>query len=124
MTLTVVFAPTAVGSYSGTLAVQSNATNSSLTVGLSGSAAVVVTAHSVTLSWTASTTSVSGYNVYRSTQSGTGYVKLNSSLVTSASYVDTAVSGGVTYYYVITAVTGSGVESAYSSQVSALVPTS
>jgi hypothetical protein len=41
--------------------------------------------HSVVLTWPASTSTVSGYNVYRSTVSGSGYTKLNSSLVASPS---------------------------------------
>jgi fibronectin type 3 domain-containing protein len=122
LTLTVAFTPSVAGSYTGTLAVQSNATNPSLSVGLSGSAVAPVS-HSVTLSWTEASTSVSGYNVYRSVTSGTGYTKLNSSLVSNPPYVDGAVSAGQTYYYVVTAVDGSGNESAHSTQVMAVVPT-
>lgn len=43
----------------------------------------------VNLTWIASTSTVSGYNVYRSKTSGTGYVKINSALITTLSYVDT-----------------------------------
>jgi hypothetical protein len=121
LTLAVAFAPAAAGSYTGTLAIQSNASNSILSVGLSGTGQAVVVQHSVTLSWT-ETSTVSGYNVYRSTQSGTGYTKLNSGLNASQTYTDASVSGGQTYYYVITAVDGSGSESAYSAQVTAVVP--
>jgi fibronectin type 3 domain-containing protein len=78
--------------------------------------------HSVTLSWTASTSSVSGYNVYRSTTSGSGYTKLNSSLVTGTSYTDSTVAAATTYYYVTTAVSASGVESSYSNQATVTVP--
>jgi fibronectin type 3 domain-containing protein len=66
---------------------------------------------------------VSGYNVYRSTTSGSGYTQVNSGLITSTSFVDTAVTGGSTYYYVVTAVDSTGVESAYSTEASATVPT-
>jgi hypothetical protein len=123
LSLTVAFAPSAVGSFSDTLTVQSNATNLTLSVGLSGTA-VAATSHNVTLSWTESSSAVSGYNVYRSTQSGTGYTKLNTSLVPSPTYCDEAVSAGQTYYYVVTAVDESGNESAYSSQVTAVIPAS
>jgi fibronectin type 3 domain-containing protein len=81
-------------------------------------------APSVTLSWTESSGSVSGYNVYRSTLSGTDYTRLNSSIVPSPTYTDGTVSRGKTYYYVVTAVNTSGVESAYSAQVSAAIPAS
>ena len=80
------------------------------------------TAHSVVLTWTASTLTVSGYNVYRSTVSGSGYTKLNSSLVASLSYSDTAVQSGTTYFYVATAVDSGGDESTNSNQVSAAIP--
>jgi hypothetical protein len=120
LTLTVTFAPTSAASYSGTLAITSNATDSTLSVGLSGTGNAV--AHSVTLSWSDSASGLSGYNVYRSTTSGTGYAKINSSLDATTSYVDTAVVAGTTYYYVVTAVNSSGNESAYSAQVSATIP--
>jgi hypothetical protein len=78
--------------------------------------------HSATLSWTPSTSAVSGYNVYRSTTSGIGYVKINSTLVAVMSYTDSTVVGGSTYYYVATAVDAGGVESDYSNQVTAVIP--
>jgi hypothetical protein len=80
------------------------------------------TAHSVVLTWTASTSTVSGYNVYRSTISGSGFTKLNSSLVASPTFSDTAVQSGTTYFYVTTAVDSGGAESANSNQVSAAIP--
>ena len=74
------------------------------------------------LSWTASTSTVSGYNVYRSTTSGGGYTKLNSSLVANVNYTDSGVQNATTYYYVTTAVDSSGDESAYSNEASAVIP--
>ena len=74
------------------------------------------------LSWTASTSTVSGYNVYRSTVSGTGYSRINSSLVPALAYTDGTVLNGTTYYYVTTAVDASGNESAYSNEVPAVIP--
>lgn len=80
-------------------------------------------AHSVSLTWNASPSpTASGYNVYRSTVSGGGYVKMNSSPVASLSYVDTTVSGGLIYYYVTTAVDPNGDESASSNETQAIVP--
>ncbi|HXJ91311.1 MAG TPA: fibronectin type III domain-containing protein [Terriglobia bacterium] len=79
--------------------------------------------HSVTLTWTASTTSgVTGYNVYRSTTTGGPYTKLTSTAVTGTSYTDSSVTAGSTYYYVATALVGTS-ESGYSTQASATVPT-
>jgi hypothetical protein len=85
-------------------------------------AAAPETAHSVVLTWAPSTSTVSGYNIYRSTVSGSGYTKLNSSLTASLSYSDTSVQAGTTYFYVATAVDSGGDESADSNQVSAAIP--
>lgn len=84
----------------------------------------LVAPHTVTLNWTASTSSnVTGYNVYRGTQNGGPYVKLTASPVAGISYTDITVLAGQTYYYVTTAVNNSTVESAYSNQAQAVVPT-
>ncbi len=69
----------------------------------------------VTLSWSAST-GASSYNVKRSTTSGGPYTTIASP--TTTGYTDSGVSNGTTYYYVVTAVNGSG-ESGNSSQVGA-----
>lgn len=98
-------------------------------VALSGAAkagvnftATAGTQHSVQLTWSPSTSTVSGYNVYRSTVSGSGYVKLNSSLVANLAYSDATVESGITYFYVATAVDSGGDESADSNQASANIP--
>jgi fibronectin type 3 domain-containing protein len=78
--------------------------------------------HSAALNWSASTSTVSGYNVYRSTVSGSSYGKVNSSLVSGLTYTDTSVVSGTTYYYVTTAVDSNGSESTYSNEVSAPIP--
>lgn len=59
-----------------------------------------------------------GYNVHRSTTSGTGYAKVNSSLVATSDYTDTGRANGTTYYYVVTAVDTSANESAFSTEAS------
>lgn len=80
------------------------------------------TSYSVELSWQPSASVVSGYNVYRGTTDGGPYTKINSSLITSLSYTDTAVTSGNTYYYVSTSVDSLGVESTYSNQATAQIP--
>ena len=70
---------------------------------------------SVALSWTASS-GANSYYVKRSTTSGSGYTQLANP--SSASYNDTSVTNGTTYYYVVAAANGNGT-SADSSQVSA-----
>lgn len=64
----------------------------------------VLTGNSVTVTWTASTSTVSGYNVYRN---GT---KLNSSLVAGTSFTGSLTSSG-TYEYIVRSVNAIGVES-------------
>lgn len=79
--------------------------------------------HSVTLSWTASTSSnISGYKLYRGTASGGPYTVISASLIGGTAYIDSSVSAGLTYYYVATAVDSSNVESGYSNQAMAIVP--
>jgi hypothetical protein len=69
----------------------------------------------VGLSWTPSTFATS-YNVERATTSGGPYTTVASP--TGASYTDTGLSSGTTYYYVVNALSSAGM-SAASSQVSA-----
>jgi Abnormal spindle-like microcephaly-assoc'd, ASPM-SPD-2-Hydin len=120
ITLTVQYSPTTAASTAGTLAIASNATVASPTIPISGTG-VAQTQHTVSLSWNAST-SATGYNVYRSATSGTGYSRVNSGVDGGLNYSDTSVQNGQTYFYVTTAVDGSGQESAYSSEVSVLIP--
>jgi hypothetical protein len=76
---------------------------------------------SVSLNWNDNTDSdLAGYNVYRSTTSGSGYVKVNSSLVTPSAYTDNSVTNGTTYYYVVAAVDTHSNESTDSPEVSAM----
>src|SRR5215472_8383008 len=119
LVLGVQFSPTITGSVAGAISIVSNATGSPATVTLSGTGAVQ---HSVSLTWIASTSTVAGYNVYRSTTNGSAYVKINTSLVTGLAYTDANVTSGTTYYYVTTAVDSIGNESTYSNQASAAVP--
>src|SRR2546430_2041701 len=79
--------------------------------------------HFVDLSWTASTSVVAGYKIYRGTVSGGPYTRINASLEPATLYTDSAVQAGQAYYYVTTAVDSSGVESGYSNVVQAVVPT-
>jgi rhamnogalacturonan endolyase len=74
----------------------------------------------VSLDWNNNSESdLDGYNIYRSTTSGSGYGQLNGSLLSSSNYTDNSVTNGATYYYVVTAVDASSNESNYSSEVSA-----
>jgi fibronectin type 3 domain-containing protein len=119
--LTASFAPAAAGAVTGKVSVASNATNSPDTIALSGTGVAAVS-HSVGLSWSASTSTVVGYNAYSSAQSGGPYTKLTGAPVAATSYTDSAVQAGQTYFFVVTAVDSSNAESAFSAEVSALIP--
>jgi predicted phage tail protein len=93
------------------------------------------TSHSVILTWVqgvvptgatcpsgSGSTAVTGNNVYRATTPGgegsTAYATLTSPVAT---YTDSSVTAGTTYYYEVTAVNCSG-ESSKSTEASALIP--
>ena len=76
--------------------------------------AATATLTSVGLTWSAAS-GATGYNVKRSTTSGSGYTTI--STPTGTSSTDNSVTAGTTYYYVVSATNSSG-ESANSSEVS------
>lgn len=80
-------------------------------------------AGNVRLAWDASPQeSVAGYYVYRSAESGKGFTRINPFLVRLPRYTDSSVSSGRTYYYAVTAVSNSGLESDFSKEVVAELP--
>lgn len=115
------FAPRISGTASGSISLASNAAQTPTIETLTGSG-TAATQHSVGLSWTASSSSVVGYNVYRSSTSGGPYARLTTVLDVSTNYVDSSVQSGQTYYYVSTAVDSLGAESPYSNQRQAVIP--
>jgi uncharacterized protein DUF1573/Ig-like domain-containing protein/immunoglobulin I-set domain protein len=119
--LNVTFAPSASANLNGTVTITSNATNSTVTISLSGTAVLPVS-HSVTLTLAPNSSNVVGYNVYRSSISNGPYTKLDSPPFTSTTYTDTTVLANQTYYYVATAVDSAGNETGDSNQVSATIP--
>jgi fibronectin type 3 domain-containing protein len=66
---------------------------------------------------------VAGFNVYRSTVSGASYTRVNGSASLTPNYADSTVQSGKTYYYVVTQLDSTGLESGYSSQATAVIPT-
>jgi hypothetical protein len=119
--ITLTFDPVSAGSASAKLTFASNASDSSITQTLSGTGQASV-AHRVTLSWNDSSSSIAGYNVYRGSKTGGPYSKVNSTLDSATSYIDSSVTSGQTYFYVTTAVGTDGIESGHSNQVQAAVP--
>jgi hypothetical protein len=123
-TMNVTFAPAASGNATGSVTITSNATNSPMTISLAGAGAAPAT-FSVALTWSPSTSSVVGYNVYRATTAGgeAGSSPINgSTLISGENFTDTNLVDGTTYYYVVTAVNSTDVQSADSMEVSAIIP--
>ncbi len=119
----VTFTPQTSGTATATLTFVSNASNAPTHQTASGNG-TPPPQHSVGLSWNASSSQdVVGYNVYRGGVSGGPYSKIDTSLDASTNYTDNQVVAGQTYYYVATAVDGNGVESGYSNQAQAVIPT-
>ncbi len=117
---TVIFKPQASGAASANASFASNASNPSAQQSLTGTGAGAPQ-HSVALNWNPSSSSVAGYNIYRSTTNGGPYAMINS-MNSDTSFTDSSVQSGQTYFYVTTAVDGAGKESQNSNQTQAVVP--
>jgi hypothetical protein len=120
---TLTFTPKASGGASATVSFVTNTPGSPTAESITGTGTAAPQPQ-VNLSWTESSSSVAGYNIYRSGISGGPYAKLNPSVDPNNSYTDNSVQAGQTYYYVTTSVGADGMESAYSNQASAVIPTS
>jgi hypothetical protein len=119
VTLSVNFSPSAAGAVQGALSVLSNASNRSLTIGITATA--VAEAHTVDLSWQASSSTVLGYYVYR----GAGVSslsKLTGTIDPNTSYADSSVQDGQTYVYAVTSVGSDNVESVPSIPITVTIP--
>jgi len=118
---TVTYSPLVAGADSATLTFTSNA-QPATTTGTATGTGTPQPAHSVSLSWTGSTSpNISGYNIYRAIflSSCGGYTKINgATLVTLTTYTDSSVADGTNYCYATTAVDSSKAESGYSNIVS------
>jgi fibronectin type 3 domain-containing protein len=79
--------------------------------------------HSVTLTWTASTSTGVTYNLYRGTAAGvcSGIPTPYAVGISTTSFTDTNVTLGTTYFYNVSAV-GTGGESACDGEVTVQVP--
>jgi hypothetical protein len=114
----VLYTPTASGSAAGTLTFVNDGATINKTEAVEASAGTPY----VTLTWVRSTSEVEGYNIYRGTSSSGPLTRLNSSVDTEASYVDSTVALSNTYYYATTAVGTDGKESGYSNLVEVTIP--
>jgi fibronectin type 3 domain-containing protein len=117
---TLTFVPRASGTAAATLSFASNAA-SAAAENLTGTG-VAPPQHSVDLSWDPAS-AVAGYNVYRASQTGGPYSKINPVLNAGTTFTDNSVQGGQNYYYVTTSVDSTGTQSAYSNEIRAAIPT-
>jgi hypothetical protein len=125
VTFQVWFRPQTSGSASGNVSILSSSLASPASISVAGAGVTSASSptpslHSVTLTWGPSASSVIGYRVYR--DDGNGLSPL-SAVLTNLSYTDSTVVSGSTYEYAVTAVDSEGGESAYSNQVTAVIPT-
>jgi hypothetical protein len=116
---TLTFVPRASGTAAAALSFVSNAANAAAE-NLTGTG-VAPPQHSVDLSWDPAS-AVVGYNVYRGSQPGGPYSKINPVLDASTSFTDSSVQGGQNYYYVTTSVDSAGAQSSYSNEIQAVIP--
>jgi len=118
----VVFTPSASGSVAGSFSLSSNGTTL-LSIPLSGTG-FTPTPHTVDLAWTASTSAtLQGYNVYRSGTSGGPYSKISPTLsATTLLFTDASPQSGQKYFYVVTAIDVSGLESSASTEEAVAIP--
>ena len=117
----IMFTASSLGSSPGSLTFSTNASSGNPQVTLNASG-ILASSHTAKLAWNASASGalVVGYNVYRTTTSGSGYQRL--AFTDQLSFTDSAVMSGTTYYYVVTAVTANGTESIYSQEAPAVIP--
>jgi len=123
-TLNVTFTPAAAGSITGALTIRSNASNSSLSIALSGTGVQPPPAtYSVALTWnTSASAGIVGYYVYRGTIEGGPYTEITSTPLAGTSYTDTNALTGQNYYYAVTSVNSNNVQSSYSNVAAVIVP--
>lgn len=120
-TVAITFSPSSAGAVSGQLSLNNTGSTSPFNVALSGTGVTAI-AHNVDLSWAASTSAVTGYNIWRATALSGPFTRINSSLVIAGTYTDSTAMSGTVYYYAVTAVDTNGVESGFSNEAQASIP--
>jgi hypothetical protein len=119
LSLDVQFDPATPGSFTGQMAIVTNAT--SPTVALSG----VGESHQVEIVWSsppASSDPVTGYHIYRAATGTTSFQLLNATAQTPTSFLDSTVASGAAYDYVVKSLDAQGVESVPSNMVTVTIP--
>jgi hypothetical protein len=122
VTLTVLLDLLSTGAASGQLTIVSDSsTNNTVIIPLSANGDPL----EATLTWDSPNSSsdpVAGYNVFRSPIGGSSYEQVNTSVVTDTDYIDTSISTGQSYQYVVESVDENGVESSPTTPATVTVP--
>jgi hypothetical protein len=127
-TLNVQFQPTTAGSETGLLTLTTNsATTPTLQIDLTGAGTATApqSQYQVSLTWnppSAGSTSVAGYDVYRSTSGTELYELLNDTVIGPTSFTDADVQSGETYEYYVTTVSPQGIQSPPSNIAEVTIP--
>jgi hypothetical protein len=117
------FTPPSQTAFSGTIMIVSDASNSPITIPVSGTG-IAAPAHSVSLGWAPSTTpDIVGYLILRGDVSGGPYTQLTPASISATEFTDTAVVAGHTYFYVVVAVDSTGQLSPPSNEAAVTIPT-
>lgn len=119
--VTVQFTPTAAGRISDVLSLVSNTVHSPTGIALAGNG-LSPGVHAANLAWDAGGANISSYVVYRASVPGGPYTRLTLTPIATPSYSDTSVEAGQVYFYVVTAISIGGVESLFSNETKATVP--
>ncbi len=85
--------------------------------------------HQAVMTWTATVSSgITGYHVWRTTTSGSGYTQIGGTLSGTTTFTDTTVHGSTTYFWVVTSYSPACPtsptcgESANSNEITAVIP--
>ena len=60
---------------------------------------------------------VTGHNIYRSKTPGSGYVKINTSLITANEFQNATLTNNTPYYFMVTSVDNNSIESFFSDEI-------
>jgi hypothetical protein len=126
--LNVQFLPAVAGAATGSLSIKTtSSTSPALQIGLSGmgGAQRAIQAYNIGLTWSAPSglsTSIAGYQVYRSSSTGSEFLLLTTSINEQTSFTDSDVEAGTTYKYYVTTVDALGNQSLPSNIAEVAVP--
>ncbi|MEX2235377.1 MAG: fibronectin type III domain-containing protein [Cyclobacteriaceae bacterium] len=97
---------------------EANATPMALPASPTQLIATSASSTSINLSWTDGSTNETGFQVERSSTSGSGFSLINTTTASATSFLDTGLTSGTIYYYRIRAINSSG-QSAYTAEANA-----